>query len=104
MATILRFGTQAQVLAFSIIFLFQPLSAVFYPVSALPVFVQWASWILPSTYVFEGMRGVISNGTLDTTLMMQGFLLAILYAVLMVWFFYRMFAYVKRQGKLLKLE
>jgi ABC-2 type transport system permease protein len=104
MAVILRFGTQAQVLAFSIIFLFQPLSAVFYPVSALPGFLQWLSWLLPSTYVFEGMRGIIESGTLNVPLLMGGLILALLYAGLMIVFFYRMFAYVKRQGKLLKLE
>ncbi|MES2059608.1 MAG: ABC transporter permease [Patescibacteria group bacterium] len=104
MAVILRFGTQAQVLAFSIIFLFQPLSAVFYPVTALPHFLQFFAWLLPSTYVFEGMRGVLTNGSVDTALLIQGFIIASIYAALMVWFFYRMFAYVKRQGKLLKLE
>lgn len=34
MAIILRFGTSAQILAFGLIFLVQPFSAVFYPVSA----------------------------------------------------------------------
>lgn len=104
MAVILRFGTQAQILAFSLVFLFQPFSAVFYPVSALPVGLHWLSWLLPSTYVFEGMRGILANGVMDLNLLWEGLSLAILYAVLMIVYFYRMFAHVKKRGKLLKLE
>ena len=104
MAVILRFGTQAQILAFSLVFLFQPFSAVFYPVSALPSYVQWLSWLLPSTYVFEGMRSILTGGLIDVQPLVLGSILAVLYATLMVMFFYRMFAYVKKQGKLLKLE
>src|SRR5271168_4830718 len=44
-AILLRFGTSAQVLAFGFIFLIQPFSAVFYPVSALPRVLQYISYI-----------------------------------------------------------
>lgn len=104
MAIILRFGTQAQVLAFSVVFLFQPFSAVFYPVSALPESVQLISWLLPSTYVFEGMRNIIQNHAIDLQILSIGMFLSVFYAVLMMIFFYRMFAHVKLKGKLLKLE
>jgi len=40
MGILLRYGQQAQILAFGFIFLIQPFSAVFYPVSALPSFLQ----------------------------------------------------------------
>ncbi len=104
MAVILRYGTQAQVLAFSLVFLFQPFSAVFYPVSALPLSLQWISWLLPSTYVFEGMRAVLQGGVFKSSLMWGGIGLAIFYTALMILYFYRMFAHVKMRGKLLKLE
>ena len=104
MAVILRFGTQAQILAFSLVFLFQPFSAVFYPVSAIPIAFQWISWLLPSTYVFEGLREVISKGTINLPLLFTGLGIAVFYAVAMIIFFYRMFGYVKLKGKLLKLE
>src|SRR3989338_4079791 len=63
-AIILRFGTSAQILAWGFLVLIQPFSAVFYPVSALPSFLQGVAYLLPSTYVFEGMRAVIATGTL----------------------------------------
>ena len=101
---ILRFGTSAQVLAFGLIFLIQPFSAVFYPVSALPHAIQWFSYTLPSTYVFEGMRKVISVGTLPLHDILLSFGINIIYIAVVIFFFYRMFAQVKIQGKLLKLD
>ena len=104
MAIILRFGTSAQILAFGLIFLVQPFSAVFYPVSALPESLQFIAYILPSTYVFEGMREVINTGTLPLALLTKGLILGFLYMTAMIFFFYKMFAYVKREGRLLKLD
>lgn len=103
-AIILRYGTSAQVLAFGFLFLIQPFSAVFYPVSVLPEALQYVAYLLPSTYVFEGMRAVIQTGILPFDVLFYSFGLNLVYAVCITWFFYRMFAYVKREGKLLKLE
>lgn len=101
---ILRYGTSAQVLAFGLIFLIQPFSAVFYPVSSLPLAAQIVSYIIPSTYVFEGMREVVSSGTLPLNLFFIGLALNLAYMGLMIWYFHKMFAKVKEQGKLMKLD
>lgn len=103
-AIILRFGSSAQMLAFGLIFLIQPFSAVFYPVTALPAYLQPVAYIFPSTYVFEGMRTVIATGTIPLHDLALTFGLNLFYLVLVTWFFYRVFAHVKRQGKLLKLD
>jgi ABC-2 type transport system permease protein len=103
-AVIFRFGTAAQVLAFGVLFLVQPFCAVFYPVSALPEAIQWISWLLPPTYVFEGMRAVIQTGTLPAVTLGAALLANGIYLVLVLWFFYRMFARVKEKGLLLKLD
>jgi ABC-2 type transport system permease protein len=58
-AMILRFGLAAENLAWFIVFLLAPVSAVYYPVTVLPGWLQVVSWSLPSTYVFEGMRAVM---------------------------------------------
>ncbi|MBI2623527.1 MAG: ABC transporter permease [Candidatus Liptonbacteria bacterium] len=103
-AVIFRFGTSAQVLAFGVLFLIQPFSAVFYPVSALPASIQWISYLLPPTYVFEGMRAVIATGTLPFATLGYALLNNAIYLILVLWFFYRMFARVKEKGLLLKLD
>lgn len=60
-ALILRFGQGAEVLAWAIAFLFQPFSAVFYPVTILPPALQPFAWALPTTHAFEGMRAVLAG-------------------------------------------
>jgi len=61
-AMILRFGQGAETLAWAIPFLFQPFSAVFYPVAVLPTALRPVAWLLPTTHVFEGMRTVLAGG------------------------------------------
>lgn len=101
---ILRFGSSAQVLAFGFIFLIQPFSAVFYPVSALPQSLQYVAYILPSTWVFEGMRMVVATGNLSILSLGMALFLNVVYLLLVFWFFYAMFSRVKEKGLLLKLD
>jgi ABC-2 type transport system permease protein len=61
-AMILRFGQGAETLAWAIPFLFQPFSAVFYPVAVLPAALRPLALALPTTHAFEGMRTVLSSG------------------------------------------
>lgn len=101
---ILRYGTAAQVLAFGFITLVQPFSAVFYPVSVLPHSVQFLAYMIPSTYVFEGMRAVVAGGHLPANLLWGAVITNIFYIVLNLWLFYHMFARVKERGTLMKLD
>lgn len=101
---ILRFGASAQVLAFGFIFLVQPFSAVFYPVSALPEALRFISYALPSTYVFEGMRAVANEGVFPAQQLTLALFTNIIYIAIVTWFFYLMFHRAKARGALLKLE
>ncbi len=56
LGVIFQVGTRIQALAWGMIFLFQPLTAAFFPVSALPPAVQAVAYALPPTYVFEAAR------------------------------------------------
>jgi ABC-2 type transport system permease protein len=104
MGIILRYGTQAQILAFGFIFLIQPFSAVFYPVSALPSALQPISYLIPASYVFEGMRAVVATGSFSAGNLLLAFGTNIVYLVLALVFFYFMFARAKVRGSLMKLE
>src|SRR5437763_170277 len=53
---LLRHGLGAENMAWSFMFLFLPLTCVYYPVEVLPAWLQVVAWMLPPTYVFEGMR------------------------------------------------
>lgn len=60
---ILRHGLGAEALAWALLFGLAPLSAVFYPVSVLPAWLQPVALALPSTHVFEGMRAALEGST-----------------------------------------
>lgn len=75
MGLIFRFGRASEGLIWGVPFLLQPLSAVFYPVSVLPSWLQPVSLALPSTYVFEGMRAALAGHGLDGGLLLRCFAL-----------------------------
>jgi ABC-2 type transport system permease protein len=62
MAVILRFGEGAETMAWALAFLFQPVSAVFYPVSVLPGPLRVIARGVPSSYAFDGLRQVLGAG------------------------------------------
>jgi ABC-2 type transport system permease protein len=70
---LLRLGAGAENLIWSLMFIVQPLGAVYYPVSTLPAWLQPISWALPPTYVFEGLRGVLIRHEIRWDLLVQGF-------------------------------
>ncbi|HIH38601.1 ABC transporter permease [Candidatus Woesearchaeota archaeon] len=101
---ILRFGQRIQVLAWSLTWIIQPFSCVFYPLSALP---QWAvpiAKVLPTTQVFETLRSVIFP-----TMGSQGNLWYALVSVLLFlvgagWFLGSSFKKAKKNGMLVGAE
>jgi ABC-2 type transport system permease protein len=59
---ILRLGLGAEELAWAAIFVIAPISGVYYPIAVLPPALQSVAWAIPSSHVFEGMRGVLQDG------------------------------------------
>ncbi len=64
---ILRYGLGAEEFAWSLAFLLLPLSCVYYPVTALPKWLQPVALALPPTHVFEGMRSILLRGTFNAS-------------------------------------
>lgn len=95
---ILRFGTKVQVFAWSTVWLFAPFSAIYYPVSALPVWAQKVSLFFPASYVFEGAREVLSKGVLDLNKVYIALFLNIIYLILSIIFLKSSFSKVLQRG------
>lgn len=66
LALILRYGMGAEGLAWAIVFAISPISAIYYPVSVLPGWLQWVALALPPAHVFEGMRDLLHGQGFDT--------------------------------------
>jgi ABC-2 type transport system permease protein len=99
---VLRNGLGAETFAWSIMFLFLPLTCVYYPVSVLPGWLQTIAWMLPPTYVFEGMRAALIEQTFRADLMLQAFALNLVYLAAASAAFLMLLNSARRQGSLLQ--
>ncbi len=102
-AFILRFGQEAEILAWGIALLFQPVSAVFYPVSVLPPWLRGVAWFIPASHVFEGMRQVISGGAFPTNDLARASVENIFYVGASILFFWWNFREARKKGRLAKV-
>ncbi|MEM7387221.1 MAG: ABC transporter permease, partial [Verrucomicrobiota bacterium] len=100
---ILRWGQAAESLAWAVPFMIQPLSAVFYPVSVLPAWVQPIAYALPPTHIFEGMREVLIDGNMPVDHLIWASLLNLVYLAIAGGFFGWILSYVRRRGLLTKV-
>lgn len=102
-ALIMRWGQAAESLAWAVPFFIQPLAAVFYPVSVLPVWIQPIANSLPCTPVFEGMRNVLAGLPTPWGLIRQALLLNVLWGCAAALFFASNLRYVRKTGLLVKV-
>jgi ABC-2 type transport system permease protein len=99
---VLRNGLGAETFAWSIMFLFLPLTCVYYPVSVLPEYLQYVAWALPPTYVFEGMRALLIDHVFRADLMIQALALNAVMMIVAVIAFIRLLDSARNQGSLLQ--
>jgi ABC-2 type transport system permease protein len=97
------YGQRVQMLAWMTAYLFAPFSAVYYPVSALPPWVQKISYLLPMTYIFEGMRKIIYDHFFSLEMLLMSLFLNIIYLALSMFLFKVMFEKSRNKG-LARLE
>lgn len=100
---VMRFGQGAESLAWGLIFVIQPVAAVFYPVEVLPGFLQLIAHSIPAAHIFEGMRQVLAGAGAPTGHLMAAYALNIVYLTAALMFFYRTLGEAKREGRLLRV-
>jgi ABC-2 type transport system permease protein len=99
---LLRNGMGAESLAWTLMFVLMPLTCVYYPVSVLPPWLQVIAWALPPTYVFEGMRALLMEHVIRLDLMLEAFVLNVLYFAAGVFAFLKLLKSARRVGSLLQ--
>jgi len=99
---ILHFGQGSEMIAWAFVFVFQPLSAVFYPVAILPVWLQHITRFVPASHVFEGLRTVISTGIFSWPDFWWATGLNVIYISVAVAFFFFIFKRARASGRLAK--
>ena len=98
---ILRNGMGAENLAWTLMFLIMPVTAVFYPVAVLPPFIQPLAWSLPPTYVFEGLRGILIDHAFRADLMVEAFTINVGLIIVACAVFLRLVDSARERGSLM---
>jgi ABC-2 type transport system permease protein len=99
---ILRNGMGAENFAWSIMFFFMPLACVYYPVTTLPTWLQPVAWLLPPTYVFEGMRALLIHKVFRPDLMLDALGLNVVLFAAGVLAFLALVRSARRNGSLMQ--
>jgi ABC-2 type transport system permease protein len=68
----------------------------------LPEWLQPLAWLLPPTYVFEGLRALVIDRVFRADLMLAAFALNALYFGAATFAFLRLLASARRQGTLMQ--
>lgn len=101
MALLMRFGLAAEGFAWASMFIFMPLAGIYYPIAALPDWIEPVAWALPTAYVFEGMRAIVLDGVVRLDYLVGALALNLAYFAVAVGVFLWMFRVARTQGLLL---
>ncbi len=97
-AVVLRLGPAAEWFIWPIPAVLAPFACVFYPLATLPAWMRPVARLLPSSYVFEGMRAVAAGGAAPGGALAAGALMALVYILLACWAFAGVHRHAVRTG------
>lgn len=98
---VLRNGLGAESIVWTLMFGLMPLACVYYPVAVLPGWLQPVAWLLPPTYVFEGMRALLIDHVFRADLMIWSLAINTVLLVASFAIFLALLRSAKRLGSLL---
>ena len=100
---VLRYGLGAEGFAWFIVFILLPICCVYYPVSTLPDWLQYVALSLPPTYVFEGLRAILLEGTVKTELLVKALALNVVVFGIGYYVFWRLLKSARIAGSLMQM-
>lgn len=101
---IVQYGWRVQSFAWTLILVIQPFSAVFYPVSVMPGWMQSVAAFIPTSYIFEGMRAVLIEGRFEVNNLLFATGLNLIYISLSALYFAHSFRRAKETGMIVKFS
>jgi ABC-2 type transport system permease protein len=99
---VLRNGLGAETIVWTLMFGVMPLACVYYPVTVLPHWLQYVAWSLPPTYVFEGMRTLLTDHVFRADLMIEAFAINVVLFAASFAIFLALLRSARRHGALLQ--
>ena len=102
-AGLLRFGPSFENIAWASLFFLAPLGCIYYPIEILPNFLQIIAKILPLVHIFEEMRNILINQTVNNVAILKGLFISLIYFFIGVAIFYAAYFGAKIKGTLINI-
>ncbi len=100
---LVRFGPSFENIAWASLFFLAPLGCIYYPVEILPLSLQIIAKGLPLVHVFEEMRNILLNGTVNYIEIFISILISIAYFIFGVIIFYVAYSGARIRGTLINM-
>lgn len=101
---IFRYGTRIAALSWSLVMVFQPISAAFFPLAMMPAALQKLALFFPPTYAFEAARSGLLEGGVAWRMMGIGFLIDLVYLAVATLLFSYLFEASRDNGQFARNE
>jgi len=102
-AGLLRFGPSFENIAWASLFFLAPLGCIYYPVEILPNTLQIIAKGLPLVHIFEEMRNILINQTVNNLEIFKSILISFVYFAFGVIVFYTAYYGAKIKGTLINI-
>ena len=100
---LLRYGPAFENVAWSSLVLLAPLGCIYYPLSILPDWLQILAKFLPLVYIFEEVRSILVNNTVNYSNIISALVLNFIYFTSAVMIFYSAFHEARKRGTLVNV-
>tara|TARA_Y100000590_G_scaffold452264_1_gene595130 strand:- start:311 stop:1102 length:792 start_codon:yes stop_codon:yes gene_type:complete len=100
---LLRYGPSFENIAWASLFFLAPLGCIYYPVEILPESLQLIANALPLVHIFEEMRNILLNNSVNLLEIVKSILISIVYFIIGVTIFYMAYHSAKEKGTLINM-
>ena len=102
-AGLIRYGPSFENIAWASLFFLAPLGCIYYPIEILPNWLQVIANALPLVHIFEEMRNILINNTVNNIEILKGILISLGYFILGIIIFYIAYSGAKIRGTLINI-
>ena len=102
-AGLLRFGPSFENIAWASLFFLAPLGCIYYPIEILPNSLQLIAKALPLVHIFEEMRNILINDTVNNLQIFKSVAISLIYFSVSVIVFYLAYYGAKKRGTLINI-
>ena len=102
-AGLVRFGPSFENIAWASLFFLAPLGCIYYPIDILPDFLQIIAKGLPLVHIFEEMRNILINNSVNYFNIFKSISISVVYFIFGVMVFYFSYFGAKKRGTLINM-